>query len=120
MIISNLKSRRRLVALAVFAIVALSAFGFAAANTVPGSNAGDGSGTISGYTVSAIHYTLDSSSPANFTAVSFTLSAAAGSARAGINAGATVACANTSGNDWNCVMGGAVASAASLRVVAAD
>jgi hypothetical protein len=53
-------------------ILATAAYGFAAANTVPGSFAGDGSGTISGYTVSNVHYTLDTTSPARITSVSFT------------------------------------------------
>ncbi len=47
--IKSMKSPRRLAAVAVFAIVAMSAFGFAATNTFPGDNlAGDGSGDISG------------------------------------------------------------------------
>ena len=45
--VKRMKSPRRLVALAVFAIVAMSAFGFAAANTMPANTrAGDGSFTL--------------------------------------------------------------------------
>lgn len=76
MIIRNLKSRRRLAALAVFAIVALSAFGFAAANTVPASKAGDGAGAITGYAVSNVHYNLNATDPRNIDSVTFHLDSA--------------------------------------------
>jgi hypothetical protein len=62
---------RMRVLLAVVGAMAVgsAAYGFTATNTVPASQAGDGSGVISGYTISAIHYTL---SGANATGVSFT------------------------------------------------
>jgi hypothetical protein len=53
------RSPRRLIVIAAFAILALSAFGFAAANTVNPSNAGDGDGAVSGFTISNIDYSLD-------------------------------------------------------------
>jgi predicted small secreted protein len=56
--IKSMKSPRRLAAVAVFAIVAMSAFGFAATNTVQGSNAGDGTGVVSGGEVQNIEYTV--------------------------------------------------------------
>jgi hypothetical protein len=40
-------------------ILSAVAYGFAAANTVPGSYAGEGEGAVSGYVISNIHYTLD-------------------------------------------------------------
>ncbi|MBK6318296.1 MAG: hypothetical protein IPF51_05865 [Dehalococcoidia bacterium] len=46
--IKSMKSPRRLAAVAVFAIVAMSAFGFAATNTFPGGGAGDGAGDVAG------------------------------------------------------------------------
>ena len=46
----------------------------AATNTVPGSTAGSGSGTISGYTVSGIAYTLNATTPTNLDQVAFTIS----------------------------------------------
>jgi hypothetical protein len=52
------------------------AHGFTAANTVPTSYAGDGTGAVSGYTVSAIHYTLNAATPTNVSSVSFTVNAA--------------------------------------------
>ncbi len=43
--VKKMKSPRRLIALAVFAIIAMSAFGFAAVNTIAdGGKAGDGYG----------------------------------------------------------------------------
>ena len=62
-----------------FFIIVLVAFAFAsvatayaAANTVPGGAAGDGVGDISGYTVSAVHYTLNAVNPQNIDSVTFT------------------------------------------------
>jgi hypothetical protein len=57
-------------------ILSMAIYGFAAANVVPASSAGDGSGAISGYTISAIHYALNATNPGNIDDVTFTLSAA--------------------------------------------
>ncbi len=122
MIIRNLRSGRRLAVLAVFAIVAVSALGFAATNTVPGSKAGDGTGGITGYGVSNIHYVLDSSNPAEVDEVHFTLDASATTVRVAVEGTNSSSCTNPSGNDWECTMpdGVGVAGATELRVVAAD
>lgn len=127
MIIRNLRSGRRLAVLAVFAIVAVSALGFAAQNTVPESKAGDGDGLISGYDVSNIEYTLDTTNPATITGVSFSLDAAATTVVATIDQGASPSesssCTNTSGFDWSCDSFGtdpSVELADGLRVVAAQ
>lgn len=56
MVIRNLKSGRRLTVLALFAILAMSAFGFAATNTVEPTNAGDGTGEVSGGDVTNVNY----------------------------------------------------------------
>lgn len=55
-----------------------SAYAFMASNTVSESSAGVGSGTITGYTVSNIQYTLSgtANNPSLITNVSFTLSPA--------------------------------------------
>jgi hypothetical protein len=74
---SKLNSKIRI--LAIFALVLVLAgatYAFAAANTVPASKAGDGSGAISGYTVSAIHYNLNTTNPATVDTVTFTLDTA--------------------------------------------
>lgn len=44
-----------------------------ASNTVPASQAGDGSGAITGYVVSSVKYNLNSSSPNNIDTVTFNL-----------------------------------------------
>ncbi len=56
--VKKMKSPRRLAALAIFAVIAMSAFGFAAANTVGNSNAGDGQAAVSGGNVTNISYTV--------------------------------------------------------------
>ncbi|MDH4103458.1 MAG: hypothetical protein OEW52_08820 [Thermoleophilia bacterium] len=116
------RRRRRLVlVIAAAAALAFAAYAFTAANTVPGSSAGDGAGVISGYTVSNIAYQLEAGNPANIDSVSFDLSAAAGTAHASVvSGGALQACTNTSGNSWSCDFSSnpTVLSATSFRVVA--
>lgn len=57
-------------------IVAVAGSGFAAANTVPTTKAGDGLAVISGYTISSVKYGLNGTNPANVDAVTFTLDSA--------------------------------------------
>lgn len=124
----HIPSKRMLGLLGAVILLSLAAYGFAAANTVPTSSAGDGQGTISGYTVSGVTYTLNSTTPSTIDSVSFTITPAAGG-----NAPATVkaklvssgstwfSCTNSSGTSWSCALTGVSASAADeLRVVAAQ
>lgn len=68
------KNRALKVLVAAVAAGALAAtLAFTNTNTVPGSNAGAGSGAISGYTVTAIDYNLLSSDPTKLTSVTFKL-----------------------------------------------
>lgn len=54
-------SLTKLIALgAVVAMVSGAAFAMMASNTVPATNAGQGANTISGYTVTNVHYVLSS------------------------------------------------------------
>jgi len=54
-------------------ILSAIAYGFAAANTVPGSYAGEGEGAVSGYTITNVHYVLDVSvDPSVIDTVTFT------------------------------------------------
>jgi hypothetical protein len=117
--------RRRLVLAAVVAVMlAVAAYGFTATNTVPGSNAGDGSGTIAGYTVSNIAYTLNTTDPTKVDKVAFTLSAAATSVKAkAVASGSTYQdCTVTGGTsvscDWPTASEPTVASVDQLRVIA--
>jgi hypothetical protein len=89
------------------AILASSAYAFTASNTVPGTTAGSGSGAISGYTASAIVYTLNATTPTNVDQVAFTINptttstvkaqlVAAGTWYSCINTAGAVTCATTS------------------------
>ena len=116
------KKRRMVLAVLLATIVAAAGFAFAAANTVPASNAGEGTGAIGGFTASAIHYTLDAANPANITGVSFTLApavGAGGTAQAALNGGAYVNCVG-GGAAWSCPVTGGVLGAINLSIVAAD
>lgn len=105
-------------------VLAAAAYGFAAANTVPDSRAGDGQGTVSGYAVSNIRYTLDTNNPSLVSGVSFDLDASASQVYAAVGDGATWtwsgSCANGGGNAWSCSFTSqpAVGSITQLRVVA--
>lgn len=80
---------RFLGALMVAGVVATGAYAFTASNTVPPSNAGSGNGTISGYTVSGIAYTLNATTPTDIDSLAFTLNASATTAKAKIVSGST-------------------------------
>ena len=108
-------------------VAAASIYGFAATNTVPDSGAGDGAGIISGYTISDIVYTLNSSNPRNIDAVAFDISSDGGLGDPGMvkielegGSGTWYDCAVASGhatcNTTSPVQD--VLSATSLRVVA--
>jgi len=104
-------------------ILAAAVYGFAAANTVPDTYAGDGSGTILGYTVSNVAYTLNGDgNPSDIDLVSFTLSAAAGQAFVSFDGGATwITCSIAGGTNVSCgSLNESVTAAASLRVVASN
>lgn len=81
----------RILALLVLAVVMSAAtYGFAAANTVDASVAGEGFGAVSGYDVTGILYQLNASNPSQFDSVTFTLDANATDVYAGIGNGSTV------------------------------
>lgn len=118
----------RRVASALLLVGALGAgtLALTAANTVPDTRAGDGTGAVTGYVLSSIHYNLNATNPANIDSLTFTLDAApaAGStiraqlAPAGAwytctNAGTAVTCATTAPQ-------ATVLATTALRVVAAD
>ena len=111
-------------------VLAAAAYGFAAANTVGATKAGDGNGAVSGYTVSGVTYNLDTANPDLVASVDFSLNAQATSvyAAVGDNSATTVwtwsnACSDTSGGagtSWHCVFGTppSVQNIYFLRVVA--
>lgn len=116
---------RRLMLIGLLGLVAVMTYGFAAANTVPASNAGDGQTAISGYTVTNVHYTLDATTPSNVTSVSFTLAPAlpaGGATRISLNGGTSwlAAGACTGLTNVTCTATVAVTALTNLRVVAAQ
>ncbi len=107
----------------VVVILSLSAYAFAAANTVPDTKAGDGTGVVSGYTVTDIVYTLNATTPTTLDEVSFDLGAAATQVKAQLVAttGTWYACTLDTGTVWQCdTTGLTVTSIDQLRVVAAS
>jgi hypothetical protein len=94
----------------VLAILGVAAMitAMTASNTVPSSKGGSGAGAISGYTVSAVHYNLNATTPANIDSVTFTLNAAPAS-------GATVKIklVSSSSTWYSCTMSGTPAVDAS-------
>ena len=114
--------RRAILVVAFAAVLALATYAFTASNVVPGTKAGKGEGTISGYTVSGVAYTLASSNPANIDSVTFTLSAAATTVKAKlVQASSThTSCAVSGGTSVTCDFSPdvAVLSADELSVVA--
>lgn len=122
----------RLRIVAVFALALLFAsvaYGFAASNTVPTTNAGDGSAAISGYTVSAVHYTLNTTNPANIDTLSFTVAPAIPAGGTVyvklVNAGTTfTGCTVAGGTNVTCPSSGTLGvtalAADELRVIAAQ
>lgn len=114
-----------LVPLLTVALLSGAAFAMMASNTVPGSDAGSGSGAISGYTVSGVEYTLDNGND-TISKVTFDLDKAATTVYAKISNGPNTYlynCTNTGGNSWSCTAAGQEApieGATSLQVVAAQ
>lgn len=66
-------SKKLILALIAAAAIGIGSYAIAAANTVPASNAGIGSGTVSGYTVTNIAYTLGAT-PSDIDLVEFDIS----------------------------------------------
>lgn len=120
--------RYRVLALVIMLLILGTAtYGFAAANTIADAGvAGEGSNTVSGYTVTNVSYTLDASDPTQLSAVDFTLDSAASDVYAGIdtNPATTIqwrSCTNPSGNDFTCNLSTvtiSVVNAATLHVAA--
>ena len=124
---SRIPRLRLLASIAMLLILSAAAYGFAAANTVPVSGAGDGAGTITGYTVGAVQYTLNATTPSNIDSVSFTLtpSGAAGAPTTVkaklVSSSSTYSACTLAGATWTCNVTGVTATAADeLRVIAAQ
>ena len=124
-----MKFRYRILALLVLAVVLSAAtYGFAAANTFDDTVAGSGDELISGYAVTSIHYYLNSTNPAQFDHLTFTLDKDAADVYAGIGFGATIywtPCTGVGGSttDFTCPLGSSTVSveqATALHISAAQ
>ena len=71
MIAKKILRPRTLVAILAVLLIMIAAYAYAAANEVPETGAGDGSNTISGYTITNVQYSLDDADPSLISAVSF-------------------------------------------------
>ena len=80
---------RVLVALVVALALGVGVYAFTASNTVPNSTAGAGAGVVSGYTISGLHYALNSTTPTNIDSLTFTVTPvipSAGTGKAAVSA----------------------------------
>ena len=57
-------------------IIVGAGFAFTAANTVPATKGGEGTGSITGYNVASVHYTLNMADPTKVDSATFALDAA--------------------------------------------
>ena len=94
------RSRGLLGSLVLAGVLAAGSYAFTASNTVPTTNAGQGTGTVSGYTASAVAYSLNGSTPTNIDSVSFTMSpTSATTVKAQfVSGGSWYSCTNTAGS----------------------
>jgi len=105
---------------------AAGGYAFTAQNTVSPSQAGDGNNAVSGYTISGIHYALDSGNPSNVDEVQFDLDPAAPStATVAIKIGGNkYGCLPLTSPQWFCITSSpqqlTVSGATNLEVVAAQ
>ena len=112
----------------VVTLVATATFALTAANSVPATNAGQGAGSIVGYSFSSTPtYTLDASNPRLITLVGFTVNAPPASAttiRAQVSPGGFVGCTLASStattSTWSCPLSVSVSTGATLRVAGAQ
>jgi hypothetical protein len=120
------KRRRRLVLVALLAFVlGTTGFAYAAGITFNGASnagaAGEGAGTISGYSVTNIKYTLNTDDPSKITGVQFSLTPnTATTAQAKITGMASWATCTLASGTWSCPVNGVALSATELKVAAAD
>ena len=117
---------RSIVILIVALVFASTAYALAASNTLADAGkAGDGSNSVSGYTVTGVTYNLDAGNPSLIASVEFDLDAAASSVAASLtdassNETFASGCSN-SGNHWTCTFGTVSAlDATTFRVISAQ
>ena len=121
---SKIVSIRLFVAAALVLVLMAAGYGFANTNTVPASYAGDGNNTITGFTITNVHYTLAGTPSNAMSSVDFTLAPApgiSGTAYVSLDGGTTWQACTLTGANASCANPGVTPLAAtSLRIVAAD
>ncbi|CAG0988007.1 hypothetical protein ANAEL_02131 [Anaerolineales bacterium] len=119
----RLRSSKMFAIVLVIMAFATAAYAFAASNTVPASNAGEGSAAIGGYTVTNVTYTYSTANPSMLTFVDFDIAPAATKAGVSLVTGATLTdcgALTAGGTHAHCPVNVSVLSADMLRVVASD
>jgi hypothetical protein len=101
-IMFNSRMSKLFIVVVVALIFATSAYAFAASNTVPGTVAGEGAGAVSGYTVTAVTYTLNATTPSNIDSVAFTLSGPATTVKASLITGGNFYTCSGGPTNWTC------------------
>jgi hypothetical protein len=101
------RKRRTVLAAMLAAAVSAVGFAFAATNSVTPSKAGDGSGAVSGYTVTGVSWDLNDTTPQYIDKVTFNLGAAASEVKARVKKSdgtyyAWVSCSVTTGTTYSC------------------
>jgi hypothetical protein len=117
--------RRVLGSFLLVGLVATGAYAFTASNTVPASKAGDGTGAVSGYVLSSVHYGLNGTDPTKVDSLTFTLNSTpvAGSTIKAKLASTWYDCTNSAANvtcDTTVGTQATVQPVTSLQVVVAD
>ena len=115
---------RLLAVLAIIAIMATAAYGFAATNkfdSSKGGYAGDGSGKVSGFTISNVQWTLNGTDPSTLDAVTFQTDNAATTVKASLDDTTWYSCGQVGdATHWSCGLSDhpSVQPVDNLRVVA--
>jgi hypothetical protein len=110
-------------ALLCVGVLTAGTYAVTASNTVPGTNAGDGQGIVSGYIVSNVQYNADGTDPTLLASYSFDLNESARVVKAKpASTQATFDSCSPSGNTWTCTAapGTTIQSLDQLRVIAMD
>ena len=130
MTISKILQPKYIAIALIILTLGIVAYGYAAANVVPESGAGDGTGTVSGYTVSNINYTLLETNPTKVASVALDVAATSGAGvpnkvQISVDSGTTwVTCTGPATNTWTCAFTASsepsVSAIEGLQVVAAE
>jgi hypothetical protein len=118
------KNLKIVFALIAVLAIAVASYAFAAANIVPDTQAGEGEGAVTGYTVTSVVYNLNATDPSTLDSVGFDLgdAALAGQVQVQLVDGGTwYVCTLDTGTVWECTTTGLLVSTIDqLRVVAAS